>query len=311
MPKGEEGVVYAVVRKDDEGAKELKSLEKKKKQIEKEIENQKNEMSSEKKVSERKKIKDLIQNFKSELKKILEKQKKIKKLEEVEIYVAHQRKIEAGDKLTTRFGNKGVVAKIVPESEMPFDSEGKVIDIIFNPLSIPTRMNIGQLFETTLASAAHKLNTQLLSRPFNTPSLENIQEILQEAKIEEGGNQKLFDGQTGLPFQQRVYQGMVYVIKLNHMVLDKIHFRSTGPYHMIYQQPLKGRAQEGGQRLGEMEADVLKALGAAYNLMEMMSAKSDDIRKRKQLKKSLEFSSHQIDLQSSQSESFNLLIQFL
>ncbi|MCE8162737.1 MAG: hypothetical protein I3273_01805 [Candidatus Moeniiplasma glomeromycotorum] len=311
LPKGEEGVVYAVVRKDDEGAKELKSLEKKKKQIEKEIENQKNEMSSEKKVSERKKIKDLIQNFKSELKKILEKQKKIKKLEEVEIYVAHQRKIEAGDKLTTRFGNKGVVAKIVPESEMPFDSEGKVIDIIFNPLSIPTRMNIGQLFETTLASAAHKLNTQLLSRPFNTPSLENIQEILQEAKIEEGGNQKLFDGQTGLPFQQRVYQGMVYVIKLNHMVLDKIHFRSTGPYHMIYQQPLKGRAQEGGQRLGEMEADVLKALGAAYNLMEMMSAKSDDIRKRKQLKKSLEFSSHQIDLQSSQSESFNLLIQFL
>lgn len=232
----------------------MKILERKKKQIEKKIEDDKVKMSGEKNTAAvKKQIKDAIQTAKNELKKIVDKEKKIKKLEEIEIYVAHQRKVEIGDKLTTRFGNKGVVAKIVPESDMPFDEEGKTIDIIFNPLSIPTRMNIGQLFETVLASAAHKLGTKLLVRPFNTPDLKTIQEILQEAQIKDWGNQKLFDGQTGLPFHQKVYQGMVYVIKLNHMVLDKLHFRGTGPYSMIYQQPLKGRAQEGGQRIGEME----------------------------------------------------------
>ena len=311
LPRGEEGIVYKVTRKNDTGAKELKILERKKKQIEKKIEESKEKMSSEKNtVATKKQIKDSIQAAKNELKKIVEKEKKIKKLEEIEVYVAQQRKIEIGDKLTTRFGNKGVVAKIVPESDMPFDEEGKIIDIIFNPLSIPTRMNIGQLFETVLASAAHKLNTKLLVRPFNTPSLKTIQEILQEAQIKDWGNQKLFDGQTGLPFQQKVYQGMVYVIKLNHMVLDKLHFRETGPYSMIYQQPLKGRAQEGGQRIGEMEGWVFEALGAAYTLMEMMGPKSDDINKRKQLQNSFLFNNYQIDLRSSQSESFNLLLQY-
>ncbi|MCE8158975.1 MAG: hypothetical protein I3270_00620 [Candidatus Moeniiplasma glomeromycotorum] len=311
LPKGEEGIVYEVRRKNDTGAKELKILERKKKQIEKKIEDDKVKMSGEKNTAAvKKQIKDAIQTAKNELKKIVDKEKKIKKLEEIEIYVAHQRKVEIGDKLTTRFGNKGVVAKIVPESDMPFDEEGKTIDIIFNPLSIPTRMNIGQLFETVLASAAHKLGTKLLVRPFNTPDLKTIQEILQEAQIKDWGNQKLFDGQTGLPFHQKVYQGMVYVIKLNHMVLDKLHFRGTGPYSMIYQQPLKGRAQEGGQRIGEMEGWVFEALGAAYTLMEMMGPKSDDIYKRRHLQNSFLFDNYQIDLRSSRSESFNLLLQY-
>ncbi|CAG8539999.1 8773_t:CDS:2 [Paraglomus brasilianum] len=178
-------------------------------------------------------------------------------LELVEVYVAQKRKIEIGDKLTTRFGNKGVVAKIVPEADMPFDEEGKTIDIIFNPLGIPTRMNIGQLLETILASAAHKLNTKLLCRPFNSPSPQDIKEIIQEAKIKNFGAQKLFDGQTGLPFQQDVYNGYIYTIKLNHMVADKFHARNTGPYSLIYQQPVKGRSQGGGQRFGEMEVWVM------------------------------------------------------
>jgi DNA-directed RNA polymerase subunit beta len=174
-------------------------------------------------------------------------------LELVEVYVAQKRKIEIGDKLTTRFGNKGVVAKIVPEADMPFDKEGKTIDIIFNPLGIPTRMNIGQLLETVLASAAHKLDTKLLCRPFNSPSPQAIKEIIDEAGIKNYGAQKLFDGQTGLPFQQDIYNGYIYTIKLNHMVADKFHARNVGPYSLIYQQPVKGRSQGGGQRFGEME----------------------------------------------------------
>lgn len=174
-------------------------------------------------------------------------------LELVEVYVAQKRKIEIGDKLTTRFGNKGVVAKIVPEADMPFDEEGKTIDIIFNPLGIPTRMNIGQLLETILASAAQKLDTKLLCRPFNSPSPQAIKEIIQEAGIKNYGAQKLFNGQTGLPFQQDIYNGYIYTIKLNHMVADKFHARNVGPYSLIYQQPVKGRSQGGGQRLGEME----------------------------------------------------------
>jgi len=243
------------------------------------------------------------------------KRKKLSKskndLELVEVFVAQKRKIEIGDKLTTRFGNKGVVAKIVPEADMPFDEEGKTIDIIFNPLGIPTRMNIGQLLETIMASAAQKLDTKLLIRPFNSPTLETMKKIIEEAGIKNYGAQKLFDGQTGLPFQQDVYNGYIYTIKLNHMVADKFHARNVGPYSLIYQQPLKGRSQGGGQRVGEMEAWVLEAHGAAYNLMEMMSAKSDDIYRRRLLQNTLLFDNRQIDLRNSQSESFNLLIQYL
>ncbi|RIA93325.1 hypothetical protein C1645_819512 [Glomus cerebriforme] len=222
-----------------------------------------------------------------------------KEIELVEIYVVHERKIEVGDKLTTRFGNKGVVAKIVPESQMPFDEEGKTIDIIFNPLGVPTRMNSGQLLEVILASAARKLDTKLLVRPFNTLSLEAIKSISQEAGIKNFGSQKLFDGQTGLPFQQEIYNGYIYVLKLNHMVTDKFHARNTGSYSLLYQQPLKGRSRGGGQRVGEMEVGDMQAHGASYNLMEMMGPKSDDIYKRRLMRNSLYFDNRQIDLRSN------------
>jgi DNA-directed RNA polymerase subunit beta len=234
-----------------------------------------------------------------------------KELELVEIYVAQERKISVGDKLTTRFGNKGVVAKIVPELDMPFDEEGKPFDIIFNPLSVPSRMNIGQLLETIFAEAAYRLGEKILIRPFNTPSQEVIRELIKNAGIENYGARKIFDGQTGLPFHKEVYTGYIYTIKLNHMVADKIHARNIGPYSLIYQQAPKGRSLEGGQRVGEMEGWVLKAHGAAYNLMEMMSAKSDDVHKRRLMQNSIVFDSRQVNLQGSQSESFNLLIQYL
>ncbi|WNE41046.1 MAG: DNA-directed RNA polymerase subunit beta [Mycoplasmataceae bacterium] len=230
-------------------------------------------------------------------------------LELVEVYVVQKRKIEIGDKLTTRFGNKGVVAKIVPEIDMPFDEEGKTVDIIFNPLGIPTRMNIGQLLETILASAALKLDSKILCRPFNSPSLETIKEIVREAGIKNYGSQKLFDGRTGLPFDHDVYNGYIYTLKLNHMVADKFHARNTGPRSLIYQQPLKGRSREGGQRIGGMEAWVLEALGAPHNLMEKMS--SDDIYKVREMQNHLLFGGAPIDLRSSQNESFNLLLQHL
>lgn len=181
-------------------------------------------------------------------------QKNNKELEMVEVYVGHKRKIEVGDKLITRFGNKGVVGKIVPEADMPFDEEGKIIDIIFNPLSVPSRMNVGQLLETICAEASLRLNVKLLFRPFNTLASEVIHQLIQQANIKNYGIQKLFDGQTGLPFQYDIYTGYIYTLKLNHMVTDKIHARNTGPYSLIYQQPLKGRSQGGGQRVGEMEA---------------------------------------------------------
>ncbi|CFW92830.1 DNA-directed RNA polymerase subunit beta [endosymbiont DhMRE of Dentiscutata heterogama] len=232
-------------------------------------------------------------------------------LELVEVYVAQKRKIEVGDKLTTRFGNKGVVAKIVSEADMPFDEQGKPIDIIFNPLGIPTRMNIGQLLETILAAAAHKLNSKLLCRPFNSPSLSAIKEIIQEAGLENYGATKLFNGQNGLPFEKNIYNGYIYTIKLNHMVADKFHARNVGPYSLIYQQPVKGRSQNGGQRLGGMEFDCLLSHGAAFNISESSGAKSDDIAKRNLLQTSLLFDDRQIDLRSNNYESFNLSLQGL
>jgi DNA-directed RNA polymerase subunit beta len=240
--------------------------------------------------------------------------KKKNELEMIEIYIIKERKIESGDKLTTRFGSKGVVGKVVPETDMPFDEEGKTFDIILNPLGIPTRMNIGQLLETILSSVAHKLNTKFLFRPFNNLSLETIKKIISEAKIKNFGFQKLFDGKTGLPFQQPIFCGFVYAFALNHKVTDKIHARGAGPefpYSLIYQQPLKGRAQNGGQRVGEMEGWCLEAHGAPYNLMEMMGPKSDDIHKRRLIQNELLFGDRQTDLRSSQNESFNLLIQYL
>jgi len=145
------------------------------------------------------------------------------------------------------------VGKIVPEIDMPFDKDGNPMHIIFNPLSVPSRMNIGQLIEALLGLVAHKSNSKLLVRPFNTPSWEKISQIAQEKGVEDYGLTQLYDGCTGLPFDQKVLTGYIYVIKLNHMVVDKFHARNTGPYALVHQQPVKGRAQGGGQRFGEME----------------------------------------------------------
>jgi DNA-directed RNA polymerase subunit beta len=198
-------------------------------------------------------------------------------LMQIQVFVAQMRKIAVGDKLGGRHGNKGVIARILPIEDMPFMEDGTPVDIILNPLGVPSRMNIGQLFETHLGMAARVLGMKVASPSFNGVSTEKIQELLKEAKLPEDGKQQLYDGRTGDPFKERTTTGSMYMIKLNHMVADKIHARSTGPYTMVTQQPLGGKAQNGGQRFGEMEVWALEAYGAASTLQEMLTIKSDDV----------------------------------
>lgn len=196
---------------------------------------------------------------------------------QIQVFVAQMRKISVGDKLGGRHGNKGVIARILPVEDMPFTEEGKPIDIILNPLGVPSRMNIGQLFETHLGMAAQALGIKVASPAFNGVPIGKIQELLKQAKLPEDGKQQLYDGRTGEAFKERTTVGVMYIIKLNHMVSDKIHARSTGPYTMVTQQPLGGKAQNGGQRFGEMEVWALEAYGAAHTLQEMLTIKSDDV----------------------------------
>lgn len=198
-------------------------------------------------------------------------------LMQIQVFVAQMRKIAVGDKLGGRHGNKGVIARILPVEDMPFAEDGTPIDIILNPLGVPSRMNVGQLFETHLGMAARALGMKVVSPAFNGVSVEKIQELLKEAGLPEDGKQQLFDGRTGMPFAERTTVGSMYIIKLNHMIADKIHARSTGPYTMVTQQPLGGKAQNGGQRFGEMEVWALEAYGAANTLQEMLTIKSDDV----------------------------------
>lgn len=196
---------------------------------------------------------------------------------QIQVYVAQMRKIAVGDKLGGRHGNKGVIARVLPQEDMPFNENGDPIEIILNPLGVPSRMNIGQLFETHLGMAARALGFKVASPPFNGISTEKIQSLLKEAGLPEDGKQQLYDGRTGEPFKERTTVGSMYMIKLNHMIADKIHARSTGPYTMVTQQPLGGKAQNGGQRFGEMEVWALEAYGAANTLQEMLTIKSDDV----------------------------------
>jgi DNA-directed RNA polymerase subunit beta len=196
---------------------------------------------------------------------------------QIQVFVAQMRKISVGDKLGGRHGNKGVIARILPVEDMPFTEEGRPIDIILNPLGVPSRMNIGQLFETHLGMAARALGIKVASPAFNGVPIEKIKELLKEAGLPEDGKQQLYDGRSGMPFSERTTVGSMYIIKLNHMVSDKIHARSTGPYTMVTQQPLGGKAQNGGQRFGEMEVWALEAYGAASTLQEMLTIKSDDV----------------------------------
>lgn len=196
---------------------------------------------------------------------------------QIQVFVAQMRKISVGDKLGGRHGNKGVIARILPVEDMPFTQDGTPIDIILNPLGVPSRMNIGQLFETHLGMAARALGIKVASPAFNGVPIEKIQDLLREAKLPDDGKQQLYDGRTGEAFSERTTVGSMYIIKLNHMVSDKIHARSTGPYTMVTQQPLGGKAQNGGQRFGEMEVWALEAYGAANTLQEMLTIKSDDV----------------------------------
>jgi DNA-directed RNA polymerase subunit beta len=196
---------------------------------------------------------------------------------QIQVFVAQMRKISVGDKLGGRHGNKGVIARILPIEDMPFTEDGTPIDIVLNPLGVPSRMNIGQLFETHLGMAARALGLKVASPAFNGVPIKKIQELLKDAGLPEDGKQQLYDGRNGEPFAQRTTVGSMYIIKLNHMVSDKIHARSTGPYTMVTQQPLGGKAQNGGQRFGEMEVWALEAYGAANTLQEMLTIKSDDV----------------------------------
>jgi len=193
------------------------------------------------------------------------------------VYIAEKRKLAVGDKMAGRHGNKGVVAKLVPPEDMPFMSDGTPIDIILNPLGVPSRMNLGQIFETTLGLAGFKLNKRYSTPVFDGAKLHDINHELQTANLPLTGKAKLCDGRTGDPFDQQVMVGMIYIMKLSHMVDDKIHARSIGPYSLITQQPLGGKAQFGGQRFGEMEVWALEAYGAAHTLQEILTVKSDDV----------------------------------
>lgn len=196
---------------------------------------------------------------------------------QIQVFVAQMRKVAVGDKLGGRHGNKGVIARVLPQEDMPFTEDGTPMDLVLNPLGVPSRMNIGQLFETHLGMAARALGLKVASPPFNGVPVDKIQSLLKEAGLPEDGKQQLYDGRTGEAFKERTTVGSMYMIKLNHMIADKIHARSTGPYTMVTQQPLGGKAQNGGQRFGEMEVWALEAYGAASTLQEMLTIKSDDV----------------------------------
>ncbi len=198
-------------------------------------------------------------------------------IKQIKVFVAQMRKISVGDKMGGRHGNKGVIARILPVEDMPFLEDGTPIDIILNPLGVPSRMNLGQLFETNLGMAAKALGIKVATPSFNGVPLEKIQDLLDEAGLSRDGKQQLYDGLTGEAFEERTTVGVMYMIKLDHMVVDKIHARSTGPYTMVTQQPLGGKAQNGGQRFGEMEVWALEAYGASNILQEMLTIKSDDV----------------------------------
>ena len=198
-------------------------------------------------------------------------------LMQIQIFVAQFRKISVGDKLAGRHGNKGVVARILPVEDMPFLEDGTPVDVVLNPLGVPSRMNIGQLFETHLGMAARALGYKVATPPFNGISDETISNELEKAGLARDGKSQLFDGRTGEAFEERTTVGVMHMLKLHHMVSDKIHARSTGPYTMVTQQPLGGKAQNGGQRFGEMEVWALEAYGAAATLQEMLTIKSDDV----------------------------------
>lgn len=230
-------------------------------------------------------------------------------IEVVKVYVATKRKISVGDKMAGRHGNKGVIAKILPEEDMPFLADGTPVDIVLNPLGVPSRMNVGQILETHLGWAAKVLGMQMLSPVFDGAREDQIRELLRKAGLPESGETILYDGLTGEAFDTSVTVGHIYMMKLAHLVDDKMHARSIGPYSLVTQQPLGGKAQFGGQRFGEMEVWALEAYGAAYMLQELLTVKSDDVNGRARIYESIV--KGQNSLTPGIPESFNVLVKEL
>ena len=227
----------------------------------------------------------------------------------VKVFVAMKRKLQVGDKMAGRHGNKGVVSKIVPEEDMPYLEDGIPCELILNPLGVPSRMNVGQIYETNMGMAAKATNQKMATPVFDGASEEDVRRLLAEGGCSITGEVTLFDGRTGHPFHQKVMVGYIYMLKLHHLVDDKIHARSTGPYSLVTQQPLGGKAQFGGQRLGEMEVWALEAYGAAYTLQEMLTVKSDDVEGRKKMYEAIvKGDTH---LSPNLPESFNVLVKEL
>jgi DNA-directed RNA polymerase subunit beta len=193
------------------------------------------------------------------------------------VYVANKRKLKVGDKMAGRHGNKGVVAKIVREEDMPFLEDGTPVDIVLNPLGVPSRMNLGQIYETVLGWAGRKLGVKFSTPIFDGATFDEVNGYLEKANLPDYGRSYLYDGQTGDRFDQPTTVGIIYMLKLGHLVDDKMHARSIGPYSLITQQPLGGKAQFGGQRFGEMEVWALEAFGASHILQELLTVKSDDV----------------------------------
>ena len=235
-------------------------------------------------------------------------------IKQVKVFVASKRKLSVGDKMAGRHGNKGVVAKIVPEEDMPFLANGTPVDIVLNPLGVPSRMNVGQVLETHLGVAARALGFKVATPVFDGIKEEQIFDYVQKARkvsgyewLGETGKSVVFDGRSGEPFDQTVVVGVIYMLKLGHLVADKIHARAVGPYSLVTQQPLGGKAQYGGQRFGEMEVWALEAYGAAYTLQELLTVKSDDVQGRTKIYESIVKGDS--SLEAGTPESFNVLIK--
>jgi DNA-directed RNA polymerase subunit beta len=274
----------------------------------------------------RNKIREIISSFEHKFAELdLERERSLDRIEsgddidpgiikQVKVYIASKRKLSVGDKMAGRHGNKGVVAKIVPEEDMPFLHDGTPVEIVLNPLGVPSRMNVGQVLETHLGVAAKALGFKVATPVFDGIEEPEIRNYLTEAKKVEGftwvtetGKSRLYDGRTGDPFDQNVVVGYIYMLKLGHLVADKIHARAVGPYSLVTQQPLGGKAQYGGQRFGEMEVWALEAYGAAYTLQELLTVKSDDVQGRTRIYESIVKGDN--SLEAGTPESFNVLIK--
>lgn len=228
-------------------------------------------------------------------------------IKQVKVYIASKRKLSVGDKMAGRHGNKGVIAKIVAEEDMPFLDDGTPVEIVLNPLGVPSRMNVGQLLETHLGWACKFLGLQIATPVFDGIKEKQIREYLTEAGLPEHAKIRLNDGRSGEPFDQEVVVGYIYMLKLGHLVADKIHARAVGPYSLVTQQPLGGKAQYGGQRFGEMEVWAMEAYGAAYTLQELLTVKSDDVQGRTRIYESIVKGDN--SLEAGIPESFNVLVK--